>query len=464
MLGSILLDTTRLPEADFDADDLSLELHRQIFGSIHELQAAGEYVSYAPVYTRLKERRQAGSNTLSYLIALTSDLPRILDLGPHVRSIRQKATLRRAIFAAENFRNKCLIDTTTAPSEIVAEHLTIMQEVVQRAAPSQGVIQSIDDLESVFADDSPIEYLLEPELPRMIVTLTGESCAGKSTLACAWARDLNARGHACLYLDKDKNPRAVIRERLKRIGVHSDGPLFRVWDYEQLQEAPQPDSPVVVSWVKRMMAATGKPVLVIVDSLITFMGPDADENDNQQMRALFNRCRVLTRLDATVLMLHHPGKSENSKQGRGASDFKPASDLGFLVNNFNPDGSPLLHTLTLVTTKPRVFAGKLIYHYAGGKMVRSEEDSAVSRAEAEQFTGLLRTHPGVTQAQFDRLVTNAQLGRNKGRDFLQLGVQTGEIRVERNAKGPGHRYYLACDTSLQQDLEMDQDQDKTCVQ
>jgi hypothetical protein len=38
--------------------------------------------------------------------------------------------------------------------------------------------------------------------------------------------------------------------RLERPGVTTDGPLLRIWDYQQVQAPPLPDSPIVVDLVK----------------------------------------------------------------------------------------------------------------------------------------------------------------------------------------------------------------------
>ena len=77
----------------------------------------------------------------------------------------------------------------------------------------------------------PTEYLIQPELPiQAVVCLTGDSESGKTTLARTWARYVLRRGHAVLILDRDKNPRDRICERLARLGIESDGGLFHVWD------------------------------------------------------------------------------------------------------------------------------------------------------------------------------------------------------------------------------------------
>ncbi len=75
-----------------------------------------------------------------------------------------------------------------------------------------------------------------------------------------------------------------------------------------------------------MVAETGKSPLVIADSLVSFFEGEEDENSAVDMRALFNRCRALTKLGATVIVIHHTNRNG---EARGSSDFKPASDRHF---------------------------------------------------------------------------------------------------------------------------------------
>ena len=66
-------------------------------------------------------------------------------------------------------------------------------------------ISRVEDIESVFSDQSPAEYVIYPELPaKTLITLAGDSESGKTTLACAWARDAMLRGHAVLLLDRKR--------------------------------------------------------------------------------------------------------------------------------------------------------------------------------------------------------------------------------------------------------------------
>jgi hypothetical protein len=322
---------------------------------------------------------------------------------------------------------------------------------VQRpTAPSDPdlPITSVFDLESVFSDPAPVSYLIEPEIPeRSVVYVAGVPESGKSTLACAWGRDLVAKGYTVLLLDGDRNPRAVILDRFKRLGITAGHRRFWVWDSQQKSETPQPDSPMVIDWVRRTRLETGKSPLVIVDSAISFLLPDEEENASKGVRALFNRCRAVTDAGGTVLLLHHPGKDGKL---RGSSDFAAAADQGFSVTN-SPEGAHRLSSVTLKVHKTRyALSADIVYNYDSGRMVRAAlakgetalADGACTPNDdsARKLTELLRANPGIGFRQFGIKANALGVPYNKARRFLDEGVASGKIEVR--PVGRKHTHYL----------------------
>jgi hypothetical protein len=236
----------------------------------------------------------------------------------------------------------------------------------------------------------------------------------------------------------------------ERLGMESGGELFYVWDCEQHEEAPQPDDPRIIDWVKRMVAQTGKSPLVIVDSLVSFFLEDEDENSAVDMRALFNRCRALTKLGATVIVIHHTNRNG---EPRGSSDFKPASDQAFLVKNSDRDGGRLLDLITLTCEKSRYgVSGNIKYHYGDGKMHRFE-DPAPDKTVTDQLIELLKANPGILSGPFAELAHKRGLGRNRGRVFLKDRVKSGAIRLE---KGGRKRHHFWCGAERKDDTSESQ--------
>lgn len=268
-----------------------------------------------------------------------------------------------------------------------------------------------------------IEYLVPSILPKAaVVALTGDSGSGKSTVATAWARDVEG---PVLFLDRE-NPVCAISDRLDRLSL-ADSPRLRFWGGWCAEEAPLPDAPAVLEWV----STCGASPLIVVDSLAAFHG--GDENSAGEMRTFMGRCRRVANQGATVVVIHHSGKAETSKDYRGSSDFKAAIDCGFHVSNFGDDGQ--LGTLVLRPFKMRMgVCGEISYLYAGGRFVRGDATEA-RQTVSEQLTALLRQNPNIGAKRFEDLAAECGLGRNRARTFLNDGVLSGAIKRE---TGSGH--------------------------
>lgn len=437
VLGSMLLDDSRFEEvSELNPGDFELIRHQRVFGCMKILRDRGEHIDRVTVAEELASRGEQGPDCLSFLLSLDDGLPRIPHLDSYVKIITKNSTLRRMILASNVLVEECRSNGAD-PKTLLARHVAQM-EALDREYNVHG-IHRVEDLESIFAGRMPVEYLVKPELPaKALVCLTGDSESGKTTLACAWAREVLSRGNAVLILDRDKNPRERVCERLERLGIASDGEHLRIWDCEQRYEAPQPDHPVVTDWISRM-GGTGKSQLVIVDSLVNFLNRAEDENSAVDMRALFNRCRTLTKLGATVILIHHTNRNGET---RGSSDFKPAADQAFLVSNHDRTGGRLLDVITLKCQKSRYGLGECItYHYATGKILRVEERDLAKEA-AINLVRLLSDRPGILTEQLVELGQQNGLKRAAVRDFLEKGAAEGTIRVVQKGR-KRHHYYGA---------------------
>ena len=433
VLGSVLLNDGRFDEiAVLKPHDFSRRRHQQIFTRMLELRAIGCRIDRVTVASELMRHDEIGDDGLSYLAELGNGLPQIPNLGSYVKLVRQKSAARRTILQAQDMVDEVLLGVDPI-EEILARHVCAvqgMEEVCRRSSR----IRRLEDLKSVFVNRSPVEYLVQPELPaKAIVCLTGDAESGKTTLACAWAREVLAGGGAVLILDRDKNPRSVICDRFERIEV-TDSERLLVWDCEQDEEPPQPDSPVVKEWVQRMVAE-GRSVLVIVDSLISFLLPDEDENSAADMRALFNRCRTLTAIGAAVTLIHHTNRNG---EARGSSDFGPACDQAFLVKNKDRCGGRLLDVIRLQVEKSRYgLADEITYHYAGGKMERLGK---CHDSNAPSLVKLLDANPGILSEEFVVAALKTGTTRQKARHFLKKGIEDGLIEVA--VEGRRHRHWV----------------------
>ena len=434
VLGSIMLDDVLFPDvrSALEINDFSLEKHRRIYRRMLGLDDRGEKIDRITVHNELMKFGEVEScDGLSYLVSLDDGLPQIPKIDSYVRILREKAARRTIMFACENLRNRAQL-----ASEDLVDITAAGQELFATVNAHQGTAyQSVEDLPTIAAcGTNDIEYLRYPELPRgAIVAATGDAGSGKSTLVTAWLRDAwHTKGVPSLVLDRE-NPVSVIADRLRRLGMQ-DGPGVRFWGGWLAEEAPLPDSRVILDWVRR---CEPRPI-VAVDSFSAF-GP-LDQNDAGETRAFMNRCRRVADLGATVVVIHHSGKADSAKDYRGSSDFVAAIDQGYHLSSFGCDGK--LDRLVLRPFKSRIgAAAEITYSYADGQFLR--DDAAEARQTvSEQLTALLRLNPGVTARKFDDLVNDRGLGRNRSRTFLGDGILSGTVRFEQGPKN-AKRYFLA---------------------
>jgi hypothetical protein len=278
-----------------------------------------------------------------------------------------------------------------------------------------------------------IEFIVPKLIARGTVTvISADPGAGKTTLSTwfgeriAYGRQIF--GHSCLQCDvlilDRENDVAVKNELLDRLQIDDGGPL-KIWGSWLGEEAPAPGSPLVLDWV----TATEPRPLIIVDSLIAFL--DGDENDSHTMRQFFTQLRRLADLGAAVLVLHHTGKSETSRNYRGSSDIPAVVDVGYLLTNF---GDTELGRMRLKTFKARFTVERdLIIHYQDGTFAADQRSEAATLTVREQLAELLHLHPGCSGSEFQMASHAKGLPHHRARDFLRAGESAGTIVAEKGS-------------------------------
>ncbi len=122
VLGSILLDDSYYIQTAgaLDAEDFSVEKHRRIFARMAEIHARDERIDRVTLANELMTRGQLEAcDGLSYLVSLDDGLPQTFSIDSYIRIIKDKAILRKIIFASQNLMNRC-ITGEDEPSQILA--------------------------------------------------------------------------------------------------------------------------------------------------------------------------------------------------------------------------------------------------------------------------------------------------------------------------------------------------------
>src|SRR6266513_2242365 len=122
VLGSILLEDSLYIQAagSLETDDFSLEKHRRIFRRMGDLNDRGERIDRITVANELMKFNELEScDGLSYLVSLDDGLPHSPNLDSYIRIVKDKAVVRRIIFAQQHMMNRCLLGEEE-PGEILA--------------------------------------------------------------------------------------------------------------------------------------------------------------------------------------------------------------------------------------------------------------------------------------------------------------------------------------------------------
>jgi hypothetical protein len=288
------------------------------------------------------------------------------------------------------------------------------------AAPaSPPDITNVFDLPSVWDLDDKVEWLIDGMFPlRSVNLLTAESGTGKTWLAYALAgavangKDFigqKTEHRPVLYLDGE-NPLAIVKRNLDELGITRNDDL-RVWGGWNTAHPHGPDSKTIEEFAAKYGG------LLIWDSLVEFHS--GDEQSSTETREFMKHFRHLAHLGATILILHHTGKSGTSKQYRGSTDIKAAVDTAYFLEG-RPKGNSL-HRLELQNFKSRFAPGIDFGMEFVPKQGFVPFALAKGRLDGNQvITEILTGHPGSNASQVVAFA-KGRLGRNKVNELLAEG-------------------------------------------
>jgi len=296
------------------------------------------------------------------------------------------------------------------------------------------VVFTYADVPSVWDFESNVNYIVGDLIPEGAITmLTGDSGHGKTIFATALAGAIAAGGQflgrevvqrKVLYLDRE-NPLSLVKQHLFDLHIERTPDLI-IWGCWCEHPA---DGPAAASLHE--FARAEKPVMIF-DSLIAFH--TGNEQDASETRKYLQLYRDLAAAGATVILLHHTGKSENAKQYRGSSDIKASVDMAWLIEKLG-DPAGLLANLRLMPFKNRIGAGSMIpLSFQNGQFAK---DEARQETNKEIFERFVRLYPNSTQTELVKLVNAAGVGKSRAEQLLVEGEKQGWLHVtngKRNAK------------------------------
>lgn len=266
-------------------------------------------------------------------------------------------------------------------------------------------------------------WLVEDLIPtESVIMLTGESGCGKSTLTLALADaiskgepflDRQTKQSHVLVVDKE-NGLPIYHERLQRFGIEKSE-FLHFWGHWCEPEPHGPDCENIINFAREY-----KP-LIIFDSFIAFH--NGNEQDATETRDYMDAYRKLAGVGATVVIIHHIGKGENTKEYRGSSDIKASIDVGYTLTA----KKKFLELLILKPFKSREGVLEPVYiKIEGEKFVVAEDKDLTPVMEA------IKANPGANQSQLISLLPDVPTYAI--RRILDQGTRHGTIIMTKGEK------------------------------
>jgi len=427
VLGSILLDDTLYVQAagTLEPDDFSLEKHRRIFKRMGELQNRGERIDRITVANELmKFNELEACDGLTYLVSLDDGLPQIPNLDSYIRIVKDKAVLRRIIFASQHMMNRCLLGEEQADEILAGAEETLLKLGDSRVKsglinPAQ-ILQEYEGGISAFLDPSKRIKGISTGFAKLdemtgglhggdLVIIAARPSMGKTALALNIAQHVALRLKQTVAIFSLEMSRESLLTRMLCAAARVDSQRFRAGFLSQeerrklnhslheLVEAPlYIDDTAGLNMMDmhaklRRLQQEQKIGLVIVDYLQLMSSPGRQENRNQEVSALSRGMKLLGKeLNVPMMVLSQLSRAVETRQGdhrpqlsdlRESGSIEQDADLvGFIFREevYHREREDLRGLAELIVAKQRngpIGTVNLVYLHAQTKFENRAEDT-----------------------------------------------------------------------------------------
>jgi replicative DNA helicase len=427
VLGSILLDDSLYVQAagTLEADDFSLEKHRRIFRRMGSLQERNEKIDRITVANELmKFNELEACDGLSYLVSLDDGLPQIPNLDAYIRIVKDKAVLRRIIFASQTMMNRCLMGEEEPGDILAGAEETLLK--LGEARVKTGLLnpsQILEDYEggiNAFLDPSKRIKGISTGFAKLdemtgglhggdLFIIAARPSMGKTAFALNIAQHVALKlKQTCAVFSLEMSKESLLT-RMLCATARVDSQKFRGGYLNQeerrklghglheLAEAPLyiDDTPGVhlmdMHAKLRRLQSERKLGLVIVDYLQLMSGRGRFENRNQEVSALSRGMKLLAKeMNVPMMVLSQLSRAVETRQGdhrpqlsdlrESGSIEQDADVVGFIFREevYNRDREDLRGLAEFIVAKQRngpVGTVNMVFLHAQTKFENRAEDT-----------------------------------------------------------------------------------------
>jgi replicative DNA helicase len=426
ILGSILLDDSAFLDVAgvLAPDDFCLDKHRKIFRRMVELHDRTEKIDRVTVANELLKFNELESvDGVTYLVSLDDGLPRIPNLDSYVKIIRDKATLRRIISAAQVMMNRALMAEEEADAILAGAEESLVQlgdaRMTTGLKTPAEIIASYEGGINAFLDPSRRIKGISTGFARLdemtggfhkgeLIILAARPSMGKTALA------LNIATHVAMKLNEKVAIFSLemsgdsLLTRMLCATAYVDSQRFRLGYLNQderrkLTQASQKlvESPLFIDDSAgvnlmdmhaklRRMQNEQKLGLVIVDYLQLMSSRGRSENRNQEVSTISRGLKLMAKeLDVPMVVLSQLSRATETRVGdhrpqlsdlRESGSIEQDADLvGFIFREevYKRDRADLHGMAELIIAKQRngpIGTVNLVYLHAMTKFENRAEE------------------------------------------------------------------------------------------
>ncbi|HCP44492.1 MAG TPA: replicative DNA helicase [Deltaproteobacteria bacterium] len=252
LLGAILLDPDSLFRAQEDGlqpDDFARESHRLLFRAFQDLHTSGKAVDLVTVSGHLESQSKLDRvGGYSYLASLSGSVPSVVNFIDYVRTVREKAVLRRLLDTARAISQNIYSGEHTA-----AQSLELAEKAIYELGQSHqatafyslsGIIESVtEDLRERFENPSDVtgvttgfkdlDVMLAGLQRSDLVILAARPSMGKTALALNMMANAALQGSASVAFFSLEMSKEQLATRLLSSDARVSGKRVRTGQLRQ---------------------------------------------------------------------------------------------------------------------------------------------------------------------------------------------------------------------------------------
>jgi hypothetical protein len=338
--------------------------------------------------------------------------------------------------------------------------ISVPNQKTQQAVLSEDPMKFFNEIEPIWGLEAEMRWLI----PDLLVEgsfnlLAAESGIGKTWLsyflAGAVARGTESFGakaveRRVIYFDGE-NPLFNAKQRLFDMDIR-ETPNLKIWGGWSKNPPPKPNDVRLKNF-----ARAAKPLL-IWDSLIEFH--EGDEQSATDIRAFMKNFRELTNLGATVIILHHTGKSDTAREYRGSSDIKGAVDTAWTLKALGGrEAGGVVDKLVLTPFKNRLWPMKkleiqLVKGQGFVKLAEGSGATGIPPLDIDIVVSIVRAKPDIKQGEVIRKAGKVSANRLAKQRVLEI---LDDPSLFTKTRGEKNSWHYRCVGDLSEPIEGEQE-------